>query len=362
MNVFIFLFFLIHFRYSVSVAYILSLPSSSTATLAGYTPDIKLMHNGNERKILSTTDSPTTTAPTTSSSSNTITLGTYTFLFLINDALNPNPPITDANYTKTVNGTTLIQGFQVQMQLFVDTGAVSNPSNTAQLVNYTLSVLPQVVADTLNINVNQVIDCSVSITPPVTGLSTRFKKKEQMKRTRFHARSRSVSGVVLYASFVIVAAPNVTSSSQSAAALAATFISSSTLPTIVQNLALQNLTLDTSVSILRTLVFVEQTELVFTTSAPTTPSPTTAVPTTALPTTPPPEFPSWEYWHNHRDQAGGAIAAVVIFWTLIILLIVWLCVADDSCYNTRTITRTYTGLNRPTVTTITEKIGADNWY
>jgi hypothetical protein len=188
---------------------------------------------------------------TTSSDGNSqIKVGQFTFKFLIDDSLNPNPPKISDNYTGMLNNT-LVRGYQLAMNVFVETGSpVSDPTSIPQLINYTLSVLPGVVADTLGILLSQVIDTAVSDVPPITNIAS----KQKLKRNRFHAKS--VTGVVLYTSFVIIALPNATAAN-SPENLAGRFVAAQTLSTIQANLQLQHLSLDTSKPINRTLVFVE---------------------------------------------------------------------------------------------------------
>ena len=301
--------------YAVSVAYLLSIPKATTAVLLDYKPSMRLMHNGHERKMLQTTESPTTTSPTTSSGGTT-TIGTYSFRFLINDALNPNPPIVSSNLTINNNGT-LIRGYQIQMRVFVEVGApIKDPTDPVQLVNYTLSVFPSAVAATLNIGLSQIIDQSVSVTPPITGLS---KYKGKMKRNRFNAKA--VTGTVLYVSFVLIPALN---STITADQLAATFIASQTLPTIIYNFNQVFLAVDTSTTILRTLVYID---VILVIATPPTLAPPTGHPTgrpsgpPGPPFGPPPPPPPRMSTNDIAYSVTSIVVFLMFIWCLYCIII-----------------------------------------
>jgi len=175
--------------------------------------------------------------------------GTYSFSFLISDAGNPSPPIVLVNATQVQSGSgnqsSIIRGFEVAMRIFVDSGSnLADPANATALAAFSHGALPQAIASTLGVSVNQVINVLCTTVKPVNSLARPARVL------------LSVVGVAIYASFVLIPAPN---STDTADALAARLVDPGTLATLQANLYAAHLLLDSTTPIQTVPVYVPAT-------------------------------------------------------------------------------------------------------
>jgi hypothetical protein len=246
--------------YAVSVAWIMSVPSASTAhnlqstglhlmdssseSIMEAQDHLQAIHNRStskqrlqshnynsnrrttiqeehlvapSRKLLQSTTSPPSAAGTGGQ------VGTYYFEFIINDATNPNPPQpVNITVNQTVNGTNvlkIVQGMQLVMHFYLtSTAPVPATANLTVMETYLASQLPGILAATLSINVNQVIDMTASPTLPLNTLSQPKDPSAHLMSTMERPHRKSLQsaqlGVLqppLYATWVIIPNPNITS-------------------------------------------------------------------------------------------------------------------------------------------------------
>jgi hypothetical protein len=241
--------------------------------------------------------------------SNTL-VGVSNFTFLINDQTNPSPPPqivigpnVNVTYAET-NASAIVTGYQVALRLFVDSSSdIADPTNATQLIDYGLSHIATPIGTTLGININQVINIQVSMSPPMNSLAVKPRPKRKLL---------SQEGVALYITIVLIPSPllpNVTAYS-----LAQQLINPNNLPTLTANLLIAHLVFDASYTMQTVVAYVSAT---YWYSNPT-PTPTIAV----------------YYDHHDNNNDNGAFAGVLalIVFLLGVGCLVSLVYAPDCCW------------------------------
>lgn len=216
--------------------------------------------------------------------------GTYYFQFLINDFQNPSPPkLVNVTVNQTIGNYTfpvILSGYQIVMRFYLTTGTgLPTNANISSMENYVTRSLPPILSSTLKIDQNQIIDFEVDVTRPINSLNTNTNMKVAAHDNEFHSMEVSqtkdfqkkvsmaydkVSDSVfetssgttlltppLYATFVIIANPNITSITSEM--LADEFLSTDFIAQLLANLLGGYMVLDDTFPVTTVQVYVQAT-------------------------------------------------------------------------------------------------------